>query len=87
MLTPKRITASVGKTVKFTCKSYEYVWWTFQGRSLPSNAYRNRLTILGPEWLIIRDVRLDNTGIYTCHRDAASIIHHDQGILIVTGKS
>lgn len=87
-VTPAKVIATVGDTVKFICPSEEpRVLWTFKGKSLTGTFYTGRFTAKDLHWLILTSVELINAGTYTCSgAETESILFEDNATLIVNSK-
>lgn len=53
--------APIGGPAMFSCFSAGKASWTHEGRGLPENA-----VIIDDRVLFLKDVQLENAGIYTC---------------------
>ena len=83
MVEPSFEFANVGdKEVEFSCYSKVNVTWSYNEKSLPSNAeiQKNR------HRLKITNIRRKNAGNYTCYSAENYIVYHDYGVLEVYGE-
>ena len=78
---------NIGKSVRFICKFTSYVDWHFQGQSLPSNTRTGSILLRNIHWLTIINVKMDNTGMYTCSGEINFVTYESHGDLIVLCKS
>ena len=76
-----------GKTVTFNCTVTENVMWTFNEQSgfLPKNAATGKYDHQ-TQFILIRNVRTENSGIYICSGTYANTIIKSIGELKVVGK-
>ena len=80
--------AIVGENVTYVCFNNIPVSWGFNSGKLPENAIRENL-LFGSvnNTLILTEVQMDNTGIYTCKgKDRDSNEFVESGYLKVDGK-
>ena len=63
---PQYQRAEEGQTVLYYCTSWTEVKWTYDNKSLPSNAITFKYPGSTQNVLQIRNIQLNNSGSYTC---------------------
>ena len=77
----------LGQTVSFYCTSQGDVFWTFEGKTLPSNAFPVNIYGSANSWLTILNAQLHNSGTYACfgrNNDGSSF--RAEGVMIVSSE-
>lgn len=76
----------MGDTVEFECESYENVEWEFEGDILPDNGIPYQIEKSLYYRLRLENLRINNTGHYTCLATFIGDRFENSGHLTVVGK-